>query len=56
MNAEQAKGWHEEAKRFALVAQDGRVPKEILEATAAAVARFRAGKPAATPAAKGAAN
>ncbi len=56
VNAEQAKGWHEEAKRFALVAQDGRVPKEILEATAAAVARFRAGKPAATPAAKGAAN
>lgn len=56
VDAEQAKGWHEEAKRFALAAQDGRVPKEILEATAAAVARFRAGKPPATPAAKGAGN
>jgi TRAP-type C4-dicarboxylate transport system substrate-binding protein len=53
VDSEQAKGWHEEAKRFALAAQDGRVPKEILEATAAAVARFRAGKSAA-PAAPGA--
>ena len=49
VNAEQEKGWHDEAKRFALAARDGRVPTEILEATEAAIAKFRAGKPAAVP-------
>ncbi|MEO7794763.1 MAG: TRAP transporter substrate-binding protein DctP [Thermoanaerobaculia bacterium] len=38
---EQARGWQDEAKRFAVAARDGRVPPEILEATEAAVKKFR---------------
>jgi TRAP-type C4-dicarboxylate transport system substrate-binding protein len=53
VTAEQAKGWQDEAKRFVVAARDGRVPAEILEATEAAVARFRA-RPKAAPAAAGA--
>lgn len=41
LTAEQQKSWHEEAKRFAVAARDGRVPPEILEAAEAAVAKFR---------------
>lgn len=43
---EQEKGWHEEAKRFVALSRDGRIPPEILAATEAAIAKFRAGKPA----------
>ena len=46
ITAEQEKGWHEEAKRFAVAARDGRVPAEILEATEAAIAKFRSRAPA----------
>lgn len=54
VSSEQAKGWHEEAKRFADAAREGRVPKEILDAADAAVAKYRAAHPAAG--AKGAAH
>ena len=54
ITAEQEKGWHEEAKRFAEASRDGRVPPEILAAAESAIAKFRAGRPAAAPPAAGA--
>lgn len=46
ITAEQEKGWREEAKRFVALSRDGRIPPEILAATEAAIAKYRARKPA----------
>ncbi|MEO8275855.1 MAG: TRAP transporter substrate-binding protein DctP [Thermoanaerobaculia bacterium] len=53
ISAAEQKSWHDEAQRFALAAKDGRVPADILDATEAALAKFRS-RPAAGPAAAGA--
>jgi TRAP-type C4-dicarboxylate transport system substrate-binding protein len=41
IDAEQQKGWRNEAQRFVVAARDGRVPPEILAAAESAIARFR---------------